>query len=217
MPVSKLCVFTGFETGRCLYLWWQIKQSAEIGAVVSLYAQYSPLLLLPLQSIYILHSIEINWCSEKQTDAGEFAKIVDFSAVEKHLADILIPGLVTWTALHQSDEIQNLYCPYFTEKHQGTRKYINKYIWIPTHYKQTKTLSENTKQWYKIIEYNVERKWQWNDLYTLWHIPQAIAAVIQPEDTEPDEGATAVKRYNRIDYELISHSYGTVVHYVPSR
>ena len=25
MPVSKLCVFTGFETGRCLYLWWQIK------------------------------------------------------------------------------------------------------------------------------------------------------------------------------------------------
>ena len=113
--------------------------------------------------------------------------------------------------------IRNLYYPYFTEKHQGTRKYINKDIWIPTHYKQTKTLSENTKQWYKIIEYNVERKWQWNDLYTLWHIPQAIAAIIHPEDTEPDEGATAVKRYNRIDYELISHSYDTVVHYVPSR
>ena len=112
--------------------------------------------------------------------------------------------------------IRNLYCPYFTEKHQGTRKYINKDIWIPTHYKQTKTLSENTKQWYKIIEYNVERKWQWNDLYTLWYIPQAIAAIIHPEDTEPDEGTTAVKRYNRIDYELIGHSYGTVVHYVPS-
>ena len=76
--------------------------------------------------------------------------------------------------------IRNLYCPYFTEKHQGTRKYINKDIWTPTHYKQTKTLSENTKQWYKIIEYNVERKWQWNDLYTLWHIPQAIAAIIHP-------------------------------------
>ena len=107
--------------------------------------------------------------------------------------------------------IRNLYCPYLTEKHQGTRKYINKDIWIPTHYKQTKTLSENTKQWYKIIEYNVERKWQWNDLYTLWYIPQAIAAIIHPGDTEPDEGATAVKRYNRIDYELIGHSYGTVM------
>ena len=83
--------------------------------------------------------------------------------------------------------IRNLHCPYFTEKHQGTRKYINKEIWIPTHYKQTKTLSENTKQWYKIIEYNVEQKWQWNDLYTLWHIPHAIAAIIRPEDTEPDE------------------------------
>ena len=35
-------------------------------------------------------------------------------------------------------EIRNLYCPYFTEKHQGTRKYINKDIWIPTYYKQTK-------------------------------------------------------------------------------
>ena len=103
--------------------------------------------------------------------------------------------------------IRNLYCPYFTEKHQGTRKYINKDIWIPTHYKQTKTLSENTKQWYKIIEYNVERKWQWNDLYTLWHIPQAIAAIIHPEDTEPDEGATAVKRYNRIDIYIYIYIY----------
>ena len=37
MPVSKLCVFTGFETGRCLYLWWQIKQSAEIGLDVSVW------------------------------------------------------------------------------------------------------------------------------------------------------------------------------------
>ena len=92
-------LFTGFKTDRCLYLWWQIKQSAEIGAVVSLYAQYSPLPLLPLQSIYILYYIETYWCSEKQTEAGDFAKIVDFSAVEKHLADILIPGLVTWTAL----------------------------------------------------------------------------------------------------------------------
>ena len=105
MPVSKLCVFTGFEMGRCLYIWWQIKQSAEIGAFVSLYAQYSPLPLLPLKSIYILHSIGIYWCSEKQTEAGKIAKIVDFSAVEKHLADILIPGLVTWTALHQSDDV----------------------------------------------------------------------------------------------------------------
>ena len=105
MPVSKLCVFPGFETGRSLYIWWQIKQSAEIGAVVSVYAQYSPLPLLPLKSIYILHSIETYWCSEKQTEAAKFAKFVDFSAVEKHLADILIPGLVTWTALHQSDEV----------------------------------------------------------------------------------------------------------------
>ena len=125
--------------------------------------------------------------------------------------------ILSYNVLWIRIRIRNLYCPYFTEKHQGTRKYINKDIWIPTHYKQTKTLSENTKQWYKIIEYNVERKWQWNDLYTLWHIPQAIAAIIHPEDTEPDEGATAVKRYNRIDYELISHSYGAVVHYVPSR
>ena len=53
--------------------------------------------------------------------------------------------------------------------------------------------------------------------YTLWHIPQAIAAMIHPDDTEPDEGATAVKQYNRIDYELISHSYGTTTHYVSSR
>ena len=48
-------------------------------------------------------------------------------------------------------------------------------------------------------------------------MPQAIAAIIHPADTKPDEGATVVKRYNRIDYELISHSYGTVVHYVSSR
>ena len=54
--------------------------------------------------------------------------------------------------------IRNLYCPYFTEKHQGTRKYINKDIWIPTHYKQTKKLSENTKQWYKIIEIQCRTK-----------------------------------------------------------
>ena len=60
---------------------------------------------------------------------------------------------VTWIRIRI--RIRNLYCPYFTEKHQGTRKYINKDIWIPTHYKQTKTLSENTKQWYKII---LERK-----------------------------------------------------------
>ena len=48
-------------------------------------------------------------------------------------------------------------------------------------------------------------------------MPQAIAAIIHPENTEPDEGTTAVKRYNRIDYELISHSYGTAAHYVSSR
>ena len=47
-------------------------------------------------------------------------------------------------------------------------------------------------------------------------MPQTIAAIIHPEDTEPDEGATAVKRYNRIDYEHISHSYGTAAHYVSS-
>ena len=52
----------------------------------------------------------------------------------------------------------NLHCPYFTERHQGTNKYINKDIWIQTHYKQTKTLSENIKQWYKIIRCNVEQK-----------------------------------------------------------
>ena len=40
-----------------------------------------------------------------------------------------------------------------------------------------------------------------------------IAAILHPEDTEPDESATAVKRYNRIDYEQISHSYGTTAHY----
>ena len=59
--------------------------------------------------------------------------------------------------------IRNLYCPYFAEKYRGTRKYINEDIWIPTHYKQTKTLSENTKQWCKIIKYTVEQKLQWND------------------------------------------------------
>ena len=55
--------------------------------------------------VYILHSIEIYRCSEKQTEAGKIAKIGDFSTVEKHLADILVPGLVTWTAMHQSDEV----------------------------------------------------------------------------------------------------------------
>ena len=44
---------------------------------------------------------------------------------------------------------------------------------------------------------------------------QASAAIIHPQDTEPDEGA--MKRYNRIDNKLISHSYGTAVHYVSSR
>ena len=48
-------------------------------------------------------------------------------------------------------------------------------------------------------------------------MPQAIAAIIHPEDPEPDEGATAVKRYNSIDHELISYSYGTAAHYVSSR
>ena len=46
---------------------------------------------------------------------------------------------------------------------------------------------------------------------------QTIAAIIHPEDIEPDEGTTAVKRYNRTDYEQISHSYGTAAHYVSSR
>ena len=32
---------------------------------------------------------EANW-------SRKFEKIVDFSAIEKHLADILIPGLVKW-------------------------------------------------------------------------------------------------------------------------
>ena len=81
------------------------KTVSWLWAVISLYAQYSPLPLLPLKSIYILHSIETYWCSAKPTEAGKFAKIVDFSAVEKHLADILISGLATWTALHQSDEV----------------------------------------------------------------------------------------------------------------
>ena len=48
-------------------------------------------------------------------------------------------------------------------------------------------------------------------------MPQTIAAIIHPEDTEPDKDATAVKRYNRIDYEQISDSYGTAAHYVSSR
>ena len=48
-------------------------------------------------------------------------------------------------------------------------------------------------------------------------MPQTIAAIIHPEDTEPDEGANAVKWYNRNDYEQISHNYGTAVHYVSSR
>ena len=38
------------------------------------------------------------------------------------------------------------------------------YIWIPTHYKQTKTLSENTKQWYKFIKYcNIPRVCAWGN------------------------------------------------------
>ena len=32
-------------------------------------------------------------------------------------------------------------------------------------------------------------------------MPQTRAAKIHPEDTEPGEGAIAVKRYNRVDYE----------------
>ena len=39
-------------------------------------------------------------------------------------------------------------------------KDINKDMWMQPHYKQNKTLSENTKQCYKIIKYNVEQKWQ---------------------------------------------------------
>ena len=31
-------------------------------------------------------------------------------------------------------------------------------------------------------------------------MPQAIATIIHPEDTEPGEGATTVKRYNCINY-----------------
>ena len=111
-PVSELDRHACLKA-ICFYWLWDgplfisvvTDKTAKIGAVVSVYAQYSPLPLLPLKSIYILHSIETYWCSVKQTEAGKFAKIVDFSAVEKHLADILIPSLVTWTALHQSDEV----------------------------------------------------------------------------------------------------------------
>ena len=48
-------------------------------------------------------------------------------------------------------------------------------------------------------------------------MPQGIATIIHPDDTEPDEGGTALRQYNRIDYELISHCYGTAAHYVSSR
>ena len=108
--------------------------------------------------------------------------------------------LAWWRAFYEYEYEYEIFIALISQRNIRVqlRKYINKDIWIPTHYKQTKTLSENTKQWYKIIEYNVERKWQWNDLYTLWYIPQAIAAIIHPVDTEPDEGATAVKRYNRL-------------------
>ena len=44
-------------------------------------------------------------------------------------------------------------------------------------------------------------------------MPQAIAAIIHLEGTEPDEGTTAAKRYNHIDYEQINHSYGYAAHY----
>ena len=47
----------------------------------------------------------------------------------------------------------------YEEVHQ--QRYI--YIYIYQHYKQNKTLSENTKQRYRIIKYTVEQKWQWND------------------------------------------------------
>ena len=33
--LTAMC-FTGFETGRCIYLWWQVKRSAAIGSVLSL-------------------------------------------------------------------------------------------------------------------------------------------------------------------------------------
>ena len=74
--------------------------------------------------------------------------------------------------------IRNLYCPYFTEKHQGTRKYTNKDIWTPTRYKQTKKLRENTKQCYNIIKYNVEQNDDEMALLISWHMPQTIAAII---------------------------------------
>ena len=48
-------------------------------------------------------------------------------------------------------------------------------------------------------------------------MPQIIAAIIHPKDTEPDEGATAVKRYNRIDYELIRHRRSLCVIQVETR
>ena len=104
-----------------------------------------------------------------------------------------------------------------TGTHQCTRKSINKDIWIPTHYKQTKTLSENTKQSYKIIKYNAEQKWKWNDFVHIVEYATNHSCDNPPEDTEPDKGSTAVKRYNRIDYEQIGHSYGTAAHYVSSR
>ena len=81
--------------------------------------------------------------------------------------------------------IRNLYCPYSTEKHQGTRKYTNKDIWTPTRYKQTKKLRENTKQCYNIIKYNVEQNDDEMALLISWHMPQTIAAIIPRKTQNP--------------------------------
>ena len=63
--------------------------------------------------------------------------------------------------------------------------------------------------------------WNKNDdkmaLYRQWYMPLTIAAIIHPEDTEPDQGNAVVTWYNQINYEQIRHSYGTAVHYVSSR
>ena len=77
--------------------------------------------------------------------------------------------------------IRNLYCPYFTGKHQGTRKYINKDIWVPTHYKQTKTLSE-----YKAM---LQNHWiQYRTKMTMTWLAHIVAYTTGHSCNNPPEG-----------------------------
>ena len=93
--LSQTMCFTGFEMGCCLYLWWQIKQSAEIGSVVSVHGLLPVLLSKSIYQYIFYVPLGHTGARRSKLKQGNLQKIVDFSAVEKHLMDILIAGAVT--------------------------------------------------------------------------------------------------------------------------